>query len=164
MVKALKQGKIVIVLQGRFAGRKAVVVKAVEDGGSKSRFPYVIVAGIDRNPKKITRSMSQKKIAKRSKVRPFVRTFNVAHVFPTRYSVDLDVKKLTLPAPKTEGEESSEPVELTVDEDVVADPAKRQNAKKALKKVFEEAYHSQDKRKSGKSIEGVKYLYQKLRF
>ena len=32
MVKFLKSGKVVVLLQGRFAGRKAVIVKNFDDG------------------------------------------------------------------------------------------------------------------------------------
>ena len=34
----IKSGKVVIVLQGRFAGRKAIVVKAYDDGNAERRF------------------------------------------------------------------------------------------------------------------------------
>ena len=44
----IKSGKVVIVLQGRFAGRKAIVVKAYDDGNAERRFAHAMVAGIDR--------------------------------------------------------------------------------------------------------------------
>lgn len=43
------------------------------------------VAGIERYPRKVTKSMGKKKIAKRSKVKPFVKVVNFNHVMPTRY-------------------------------------------------------------------------------
>ena len=42
----IKSGKVVIVLQGRFAGRKAIVVKAYEDGNAERRFAHPMVAGL----------------------------------------------------------------------------------------------------------------------
>jgi len=70
MGKFLKQGKVVVVLQGRFAGRKAVIVKSYDDGTPSRKFGHVLVAGIDKGPKKLTRKMSEKKIKQRSRVRP----------------------------------------------------------------------------------------------
>lgn len=92
---------MVIVLAGKYAGRKAVVVKASE-GGSDKKFGHalgefllilseglnaylpLLVAGIDRFPRKVTRSMNRKKVEKRSKVKPFVKVLNFNHLLPTR--------------------------------------------------------------------------------
>ena len=52
-------------------------------------FHTYLVAGIKRNPRKVTKSMSKKKVNKRSKIIPFVKHINYQHVMPTRYSVDL---------------------------------------------------------------------------
>ena len=38
----IKSGKVVVLLQGRYAGRKAVVVKAHEDGSSDRKFSHCI--------------------------------------------------------------------------------------------------------------------------
>jgi large subunit ribosomal protein L27e len=89
MGKFLKSGKVVIVLSGRYAGKKAIIVKSYEDGHDKRKFSHVLVAGIKRNPRKVTKSMSKKKVNKRSKIIPFVKHINYQHVMPTRYSVDL---------------------------------------------------------------------------
>ena len=45
------------------------------------------VAGIDRYPRKITKSMDEKKIAKRSLMKPFIKYVNYTHLMPTRYQV-----------------------------------------------------------------------------
>ena len=89
----IKSGKVVIVLQGRFAGRKAIVVKAYDDGNAERRFAHAMVAGIDR-ARKVTRSMSKEKIQKRTKMKPFLKYVNYTHLMPTRYVVDLDLKKI----------------------------------------------------------------------
>ena len=87
----IKSGKVVIVLQGRFAGRKAIVVKAYDDGNAERRFAHAMVAGIDRAPRKVTRSMSKEKIQKRTKMKPFLKYVNYTHLMPTRYVVDLSL-------------------------------------------------------------------------
>ena len=68
----IKSGKVVIVLSGRYAGRKGVVVKTFDEGGSDRKFSHAIVAGIERYPRKVTRAMTKEKITKRSKIKPFV--------------------------------------------------------------------------------------------
>lgn len=67
--KFLKAGKVVLLLNGRMAGKKAVIVKTFDDGTADRPYGHCIVAGIQKYPLKITKSMSEKKIAKRSRVR-----------------------------------------------------------------------------------------------
>ncbi|KAJ8314136.1 hypothetical protein KUTeg_008697, partial [Tegillarca granosa] len=74
MGKFMKQGKVVLVLNGRFAGRKAVIVKNYDDGTQDRGYSHALVAGIDRYPRKVTKSMSKKKTK-------------------DRYSVDVNIDK-----------------------------------------------------------------------
>jgi large subunit ribosomal protein L27e len=119
MGKFLKQGKAVILLQGRYAGKKAVILKNFDEGTKERPYGHCVVVGVERTPLRVTKSMGQKRIAKRSKVKPFIRVVNYNHIMPTRYSVDIDLKEL-----------------VTVD--IAKDPAKRLEARKAVRKVFEE--------------------------
>eukprot|EP00962_Isochrysis_galbana_P046318 scaffold18612_cov118-Isochrysis_galbana.AAC.7 len=68
--KFLKSGKVVLLLNGRMAGKKAVIVKTFDEGTADRPYGHCIVAGIMKYPLKITKSMTEKKIAKRSRVRP----------------------------------------------------------------------------------------------
>ena len=77
-------GKVVVILSGRYAGKKAVIVKNYDEGTEKRRYPHAIVAGVEKYPLKITNSMGKKKVAKRSKVHPFVKVVNYNHIMPTR--------------------------------------------------------------------------------
>lgn len=65
--------------------------------------------------------MSQKKIERRSKVKPFVKTVNYNHIMPTRYMVatDLDLKNV-------------------VSEDKLANKETRKQMKRELRKLFNE--------------------------
>jgi len=82
--------RVVIITRGRYAGRKAVIVKNFADEKSKSRkFPHLLVAGIDKYPQKVTKDMGKRKLAKRSRVRPFLKVINQQHVMPTRYGLDV---------------------------------------------------------------------------
>eukprot|EP00437_Effrenium_voratum_P034014 CAMPEP_0181478360 /NCGR_PEP_ID=MMETSP1110-20121109/42701_1 /TAXON_ID=174948 /ORGANISM="Symbiodinium sp., Strain CCMP421" /LENGTH=68 /DNA_ID=CAMNT_0023603709 /DNA_START=51 /DNA_END=253 /DNA_ORIENTATION=- len=68
MGRFIKAGRVVVMLQGRYAGKKAIVVKAFDDGSKGRPFGHCLVAGINRAPLKVTRAMSKKKITKRTKV------------------------------------------------------------------------------------------------
>lgn len=90
--------------------------------------------------------MSKKKVEKRSKcMKPFIKYMNVRHVFPTRYVVDMDLKK-------------------SVDETDLVDADKRVDVKKGLKKIFEDRYLNQKAITSEKKAAGSIYFFQKLRF
>ncbi|CAB9505833.1 60S ribosomal protein L27 [Seminavis robusta] len=142
----VKAGKVVIVLAGRHAGKKAVVVKTFDEGNSEKRFSHCLVAGLAKTPRKVTRAMDKKKVEKRSKtLKPFVKYINVRHVFPTRYVVDLDLKK-------------------AVDEEDLVDPERKVDVKKNLKKLFLERYMNQKDVTSEKKAQGSSYFFQKLRF
>ncbi|KAK4352984.1 hypothetical protein RND71_028502 [Anisodus tanguticus] len=52
MVKFLKPNKVVILLQGRYAGRKAVIVKAFEEGTRDRPYGHCLVTGIGKYLKK----------------------------------------------------------------------------------------------------------------
>merc|ERR1711862_719109 len=87
MGKFLKKGKIVIVLSGRYAGKKAVIMKSYDKGTESHRFEHCLVAGIQRPPRTLTRAMGKAKRDKRSKIKPFLKRVNYNHVMPTRYQV-----------------------------------------------------------------------------
>merc|ERR1711869_58669 len=94
MVKLLKDGKIVVCLQGRYAGKKAVILKTNDDGGKERPYGHCVVAGVAKAPLPITKSMCKptpkmkKLVQRRSRVKTFVKIVNYTHVMPTRYSVE----------------------------------------------------------------------------
>uniref|UniRef100_A0A6N2MJ05 60S ribosomal protein L27 n=1 Tax=Salix viminalis TaxID=40686 RepID=A0A6N2MJ05_SALVM len=80
MVKFLKTNKAVIILQGKYAGRKAVIVRSFDDGTR------------DRATSKVIKKDSAKKTAKKSRVKCFIKLVNYQHLMPTRYTLDVDLK------------------------------------------------------------------------
>ncbi|KAF6017911.1 RPL27 [Bugula neritina] len=84
MGRFMKSGKVVLVLNGRFAGRKAVIVKNYDEGSTEKPYGHALVAGIDRYPRIVTKGMSKKKLKQRSKIKTFVRVYNYNHLMPTR--------------------------------------------------------------------------------
>jgi len=157
--KLLRPGKVVVILAGRFAGKKAVIVKTCDEGHRERQFGHCIVAGLERCPKKVTRSMGQKKIKSRSNMKPFVRAVNYNHILPTRYQVDFDLKKLTLKA--GDGKEGET---INLDETTLKDQSTREQARAALGQAFRESYDAFEAKKDGKGKVGEHYFYTKLRF
>ncbi|XP_064090420.1 large ribosomal subunit protein eL27-like isoform X2 [Macrobrachium nipponense] len=137
MVKVYKPGRVVILLGGRHAGKKAIVIKSNEDGTQDRPYEHALVAGIERYPRKVTKKMSKKKIARRSKIKPFVKVVNLKHVMPTRYTASdiiFDKAKINKEAHK--------------------DPGKRRRIRRIVKNKLEERY------KTGKN----RWLFQRLKY
>lgn len=88
MVKFLKPNKAVILLQGRYAGRKAVIVRSFDEGTRDRPYGHCLVAGKSKYPKKVIRKDSLKKQAKKSMVKCFIKLVNYNHIMPTRYTPD----------------------------------------------------------------------------
>ena len=122
-------------LGGKHAGQKAVIVKNFDEGSDARKYPHAIVAGIERYPLKITKSMGKKRIAKRSRIKPFVKIVNYNHIMPTRYQFEVDLKS-------------------TVTIDSFKDKTQRVETQKKVRSIFEEKYHA------GKN----KWFFEKLRF
>ena len=66
MAKFSRVGKVTVVVRGRYAGKKVVIVKPRDEGSKNHGFLHALVAGIERYPLKITGGHDPKKIAKRT--------------------------------------------------------------------------------------------------
>merc|ERR1739848_865650 len=66
-------------------------------------------------------------IAKRSKVKPFIKVVNYTHLMPTRYALEVELKSIVTPDIVTGNQ---------------ANPTARQNARKEVKKILEEKYNN----------------------
>ena len=55
MVKFYKPGKIVIVLNGRFAGRKGIIVKSNYESVKDRKYSHCMVVGLSKGPRKATK-------------------------------------------------------------------------------------------------------------
>ncbi|KAL7064349.1 hypothetical protein AAHC03_04991 [Spirometra sp. Aus1] len=54
-VRLMRPGIAVLVLSGRYAGRKAIVIKSYDDGSNDKPYGHALVVGIDRYPRRILR-------------------------------------------------------------------------------------------------------------
>ncbi|BHF64611.1 hypothetical protein AAHC03_04992 [Spirometra sp. Aus1] len=88
-VRLMRPGIAVLVLSGRYAGRKAIVIKSYDDGSNDKPYGHALVVGIDRYPRRILRKMGKKRIDNRSKIKPFIKLVNYNHLMPTRHAVNI---------------------------------------------------------------------------
>lgn len=136
MAKFLKAGKVAVVVRGRYAGKKVVIVKPHDEGSKAHPFAHALVAGIERYPLKVTKKHGAKKVAKRAKIKPFIKAINYNHLLPTRYTLDVESFK------------------SVVSTETFEEPTQREEAKKVIKKAFEERHQA------GKN----QWFFSKLRF
>lgn len=140
--KFLNPGKIVVVVSGRFAGRKAVIVRSFDDGAAGRPYGHALVAGIDKYPLPVYRRMNKFAINKRTKIRPFFRVINYTHLMPTRYNL---------------GDAHKDSIVADIQKIVTLEALQKGNrkpAKKALRRVF------QSRHRAGQST----WFFTKLRF
>lgn len=84
MGKIMKPGKVVIILGGRYAGRKGIIVKNYDDGSNERHYGHALIVGIDKYPLKVTKNMGKKRVKKRTRIKSFVKVVNYNHIMPTR--------------------------------------------------------------------------------
>ena len=147
----MKAGRVVVLLAGRRAGKKAVIVKNFDDGKKGRQFPHALVAGVERAPLKVTKKMSDKKVKRKSKVTPFVKIVNYNHILPTRFTVTGEFAA-------KEGAE----LKNLVTEDKLANAASRKELKKQVRGIFTERYMRPDA--SNEKQPAVDFFFKKLRF
>ena len=103
MVKFYKPGKIVVILNGRFAGRKGVIVKSNYESVKDRKYPHCMVVGLSKGPKKPTKRNIAKLQAKIKQLESkdntsdrvknlksfgvFIKHYNMAHLLATRYTL-----------------------------------------------------------------------------
>jgi large subunit ribosomal protein L27e len=146
----MKEGRVVILLQGRFAGKKAVVVETCEGGNDSKKFAHAVVVGIENTARKITKSMSEAKKEKKVRMKAFVKAVNYTHLLPTRYIVDvsgLGLKGLSL-------------------QSVSAGEQGKKGNLKNIAKGFSERYLNQVAPDGAmtKKQQSVQFFFEKLRF
>eukprot|EP00237_Pycnococcus_provasolii_P012872 CAMPEP_0205948644 /NCGR_PEP_ID=MMETSP1459-20131121/922_1 /ASSEMBLY_ACC=CAM_ASM_001120 /TAXON_ID=41880 /ORGANISM="Pycnococcus provasolii, Strain RCC931" /LENGTH=146 /DNA_ID=CAMNT_0053319989 /DNA_START=245 /DNA_END=686 /DNA_ORIENTATION=+ len=127
--------KVVLMLQGRYAGKKAVIVKNYDDGTSGRAYGHALVVGLSKYPRRVKRKDSKEKQAKDKRLKCFVKMTNYNHLMPTRYTLDVDLKGVVTP-------------------DVLDNATKKVEAQKKAKKLLEERFES------GKN----RWFYQRLPF
>ena len=165
MKKFLKPGNIVVLLSGKYAGKKAVIIKLFYEGSKDRKFGHALVAGIGRAPRKVTKAMSDERAARRIRIKPFVKYINFNHFMPTRYvlkSEQLDVKPFiksidTQASARKEGEPEKQ-------RDPLANADFKNSLRREIKKHLEQKYQSINLNDASSDNALVKFLFKPLRF
>ena len=106
MVKFYKPGKVVVVLNGRYAGRKGIIIKSNYESVRDRKYPHCMVVGLSKGPRKPTKRNlaklqdkikklesskdSNEKITALKSFGVFIKTYNMTHLLATRYQVKED--------------------------------------------------------------------------
>ena len=106
MVKFYKPGKVVLVLNGRYAGKKGIIIKSNYESVRDRKYPHCIVVGLSKGPRKPTKKNIAKLQARLKKLESakdssekinslksfgvFIKTYNMSHLLATRYQVKED--------------------------------------------------------------------------
>ena len=166
MGKIMKQGRVVIVLAGRHAGKKAVVVRHFDEGkkDKKAKFAQALVAGVERYPLKVTKRMSSKRIEKRSRLKAFVKTVNYNHLLPTRYMLNQDFEFKGVVSDDKLQKIPAKKATMSADDKQAREDAlkSRKTMKQEVRKLFQEKY-KQPRDKADKTNH-VGFFFKKLRF
>ena len=86
----IKPGRFVIILQGRHAGQKALVAAVYPTGTETHKFPTAVVIGLDQSPSKVSKTMTQYQLVRKTQVRVFVKQMNFNHLLVTRFTISED--------------------------------------------------------------------------
>ena len=161
--KLYKYGRVVILLTGKHAGKKAVILKVMNEGTKERKFPHLLVAGLAQSPKKVSKKMTDEKIAKRIRIKPFVKYVNINHIMPTRYTAKPEIDLATVL--KIFETQENQRKETTVKaKDPLSNPEIRADLKKRVKQVLEKNYKNVDLNASDDSNLKLKFIFKPLRF
>ncbi len=58
VLRGAQPGKVIVLLTGRYAGKKAVIVKNQDDGTSARPYGHAIVCGLAKEPRKVRRPVA----------------------------------------------------------------------------------------------------------
>jgi len=106
-----KEGAVLL-LKGRYAGCKGVVVREMFKNNGRDT---VTVLGMERVPKPITEDMTAQQKKRRGKLVCFVKNINVRHLMPTAYSSDskfenFNLRDITVVSDKVEMKKNAEKI------------------------------------------------------
>lgn len=84
-----QENMIVVVKNGRLAGKKGIVLKELE-------FGMLLIGGVNRIPSPVKDYMASWQKRKAEKFLTFVKKINSSHVLATRYKSGVDIGKLKI--------------------------------------------------------------------
>merc|ERR1719362_1534220 len=104
MGKFFKPGRVCVVLNGKHAGKKGIIIKSNYENTKERRYPHCLVVGLSKAPRRVTKASLKKRndllqkleskgncmerINKLKKLGVFVKTYNMTHLLATRYKIE----------------------------------------------------------------------------
>lgn len=104
-----KPGRVVVVLTGRNAGKKGIIIKSNYENSKDKKFPHCLVVGLAKAPKRVTKKSLKRvedrvkniesgkdqatvaaELQKLKRLGVFIKTYNMSHLLATRYKVEED--------------------------------------------------------------------------
>lgn len=100
-----KPGRVVVVLNGRYAGKKGIIIRSNYENSKDKKFPHCLVVGLAKSPRRVTKKSLKKaeervkkiesskadaatisaQLGKLKKLGVFIKTYNMSHLLATRY-------------------------------------------------------------------------------
>lgn len=184
MGKFHKEHKVVIITSGRYAGRKGIIFKSYYEKAKDRKYPHCVVIGLAKGPKKPTKASLKKfddlikrieseKEKKDEKKRAhttmkdkatllrslkgfgvFIKTYNMAHLLVTRYSIKDEFSSVESGMKKIEAL-SNEIKDTKKQLEAAKQDKKNEDSKKKLEELQKTLGETQDKYKN--AVRDAKY-------
>lgn len=102
MAKFYKPGRVVVISNGRFAGRKGIIIRSNFEQTKTKRYPHCLVLGLKNTPRRVTKKYlkkqeeraaralekkGQKGLQALKRFGVFTKTYNMNHIIATRYKI-----------------------------------------------------------------------------
>jgi large subunit ribosomal protein L27e len=105
MAKFYKPGRVVVVTNGRYAGKKGIIIKSNFEQTKTKKYPHCVVLGLKKAPRRVTKkflkkledktkaltdkvnskSVDAEELQKLKRFGVFFKTYNMNHILATRY-------------------------------------------------------------------------------
>ena len=93
-------------LNGRYAGKKAIIMRTNYENSKDKKFPHCLVVGLSKTPRRVTKASLKKleekvkrietkenankevvteRLARLKRMGVFIKTYNMTHLLATRY-------------------------------------------------------------------------------
>ena len=107
MAKFYKPGRVVVVTNGKFAGKKGIIIRSNFEQTKTKKYPHCLVLGLSKAPRRVTKKYlkkveektknlekkitegkaTQESLEKLKRFGVFLKTYNMNHILATRYKV-----------------------------------------------------------------------------
>ena len=102
MAKFYKPGRVVVISNGRFAGKKGIIIRSNFEQTKTRKYPHCLVLGLSKAPRRVTKKYLKKQEERAARFQEnkgkkgldalkrfgvFTKTYNMNHIIATRYKI-----------------------------------------------------------------------------